>query len=193
MAAAAVVMVAAASVEETFTAAASVVAVFEVEAFAVPLTVVVFAAVAFAVALTVMVFATMVLAVIGSAAETSTIGPSSLAILGIRSFIIPTLTTVLSYGYYPYGYGYDSYDEPVYQGSAGYAGSVIGEVQLRLGRGGYYHGAIDGMRGSETRGQSAIMSRLTPCHKMQDRPKTAHNDGVELRTHSLDDRKITVK
>src|SRR6266567_2941374 len=55
------------------------------------------------------------------------------------------------YGYYPYGYGYDSYDEPVYQGSAGYAGSVIGEVQLRLARGGYYHGAIDGMRGSETR------------------------------------------
>src|SRR6266568_530421 len=79
MAAAAVVMVAAASVEEAFTAAASVVAVFEVEAFAV--------------ALTVMVFATMVLAVIGSAAETSTIGPSSLAILWIRSFIIPTLTT----------------------------------------------------------------------------------------------------
>ena len=38
-------------------------------------------------------FATMVLAVIGSAAETSTSGPSSLAILGIRSFIIPTLTT----------------------------------------------------------------------------------------------------
>src|SRR6266566_10006290 len=93
MAAAAVVMVAAASVEEAFTAAASVVAVFEVEAFAVPLTVVVFVAVAFAVALTVMVFATMVLAVIGSAAETSTSGPSSLAILGIRSFIIPTLTT----------------------------------------------------------------------------------------------------
>src|SRR6266550_3370098 len=56
-------------------AAASVVAVFEVEA------------------LPVVVFATMVLAVIGSAAETSTIGPSSLAILGIRSFIIPTLTT----------------------------------------------------------------------------------------------------
>src|SRR5437899_7929308 len=103
MASAVVVMVAAASLEEAFTAAASVVAVFEVEAlpvvvfeveaFAVPLTVVVFAAVAFAVALTIMVFATMVLAVIGSAAETSTIGPSSLAIFGIHSFIIPTLTT----------------------------------------------------------------------------------------------------
>ena len=54
------------------------------------------------------------------------------------------------YGYYPYGYRYDSYDEPVYQGSAGYANSVIGEVQLRLARGGYYHGAIDGVSGSAT-------------------------------------------
>jgi hypothetical protein len=55
------------------------------------------------------------------------------------------------YGNYPYGYGYDSYDEPVYQGSARYTDSVIGEVQLRLARGGYYHGAIDGVSGSETR------------------------------------------
>jgi len=55
------------------------------------------------------------------------------------------------YDYYPYGYGYDSYDEPVYQGGAGYTDSVIGEVQLRLARGGYYHGAIDGVSGSETR------------------------------------------
>jgi len=28
---------------------------------------------------------------------------------------------------------------------------VIGEVQLRLAQGGYYHGAIDGVSGSETR------------------------------------------
>jgi hypothetical protein len=55
------------------------------------------------------------------------------------------------YGYYPYGYGYDSYDGPVYQGGAGYTDSVIGEVQLRLTRGGYYRGAIDGVSGSETR------------------------------------------
>jgi len=55
------------------------------------------------------------------------------------------------YSYYPYGYGYDSYDEPVYQGGAGYTDSIIGEVQLRLARGGYYHGAIDGVSGSETR------------------------------------------
>jgi hypothetical protein len=63
------------------------------------------------------------------------------------------------YGYYPYGsypydYGYgsyDSYNQPVYQSSARYTDSVIGEVQLRLARGGYYHGAIDGVSGSETR------------------------------------------
>ena len=58
------------------------------------------------------------------------------------------------YGYYPYDYGYgsyDSYNQPVYQGSARYTDSVIGEVQLRLARGGYYHGAIDGVSGSETR------------------------------------------
>jgi hypothetical protein len=137
MATAVVVMVAAASVEEAFTAAASV-AVFEVEAFAVPLTVVVFAAVAFAVALTVMVFATMVLAVIGSAAETSTIGPSSLAILGTRSFIIPTLTTgtiptaiiltvtdsaalaAVAFVAVAFAAVGDPYNQPVYQCSAGY-------------------------------------------------------------------------
>jgi hypothetical protein len=84
---------AAASLEKAFTAAASVGAVFEVEAFATPLAMVVFAAVAFAVALTVMVFATMVLAVIGSVIETSTIGSSSLAILGTRSFTVLTVTT----------------------------------------------------------------------------------------------------
>ena len=58
------------------------------------------------------------------------------------------------YGYYPYDYGYgsyDSYNQPVYQSSARYTDSVIGDVQLRLARGGYYHGAIDGMSGGETR------------------------------------------
>jgi hypothetical protein len=58
------------------------------------------------------------------------------------------------YGYYPFDYGYgsyDSYNQPVYQSSAKYTDSVIGEVQLRLARGGYYHGAIDGVSGSETR------------------------------------------
>jgi len=39
----------------------------------------------------------------------------------------------------------------LFQGSAKYTDSVIGEVQLRLAQGGYYHGAIDGVSGSETR------------------------------------------
>ena len=52
------------------------------------------------------------------------------------------------YGYYPYGCGYE---QPVYQGSAGYTDSLIGQVQLRLARSGYYHGAIDGVSGNATR------------------------------------------
>jgi hypothetical protein len=55
------------------------------------------------------------------------------------------------YGYYPDGYGYGSYDQPVYQGSAGYSDSLTGQVQLRLARAGYYHGAIDGVSGNATR------------------------------------------
>jgi hypothetical protein len=55
------------------------------------------------------------------------------------------------YGYYPYDYGYNSYAEPVYQGSAGYPDPLIGQVQLRLARAGYYHGAIDGVSGNATR------------------------------------------
>ncbi len=55
------------------------------------------------------------------------------------------------YGYYPYDYGYDSYNQPVYQDSAGYTDSLVGQVQVRLARAGYYHGAIDGVSGNATR------------------------------------------
>jgi peptidoglycan hydrolase-like protein with peptidoglycan-binding domain len=92
MAAAVVVMVAAASVEEAFTAAALVVAVFEVEVFTAVLPVA-----AFAVDFVAEVFAVLAFeeasAGIGSVIETSTIGSSSLAILGTRSFTIPIHTT----------------------------------------------------------------------------------------------------
>ena len=56
------------------------------------------------------------------------------------------------YGYYPYDYGYDSYNQPGYQGGAGYTDSLVGQVQLRLARAGYYHGSIDGVSGNATRG-----------------------------------------
>jgi hypothetical protein len=60
------------------------------------------------------------------------------------------------YGYYPYGYyadgyGYDSYDQSFYQRRAGYTDPLVGQVQLRLTRAGYYHGAIDGVSGTSTR------------------------------------------
>jgi Putative peptidoglycan binding domain len=60
------------------------------------------------------------------------------------------------YGYYPYGYypndyGFDSYDPSVYQRRGGYTDSLVGQVQVRLTRAGYYHGAIDGVSGNATR------------------------------------------
>jgi hypothetical protein len=53
--------------------------------------------------------------------------------------------------YYPYGYGYESYSQPLYQGNAGYAVSLVEKVQLRLAHAGYYHAAIDGVSGNATR------------------------------------------
>ena len=76
------------------------------------------------------------------------------------------------YGYYPYGYGYDGYGYDGYgydgYGYDGYgygydrSGSDYGqygsssksrvtELQHRLARAGYYHGAVDGILGPQTR------------------------------------------
>lgn len=55
------------------------------------------------------------------------------------------------YGDYPYGYGYDSYNQLGYQATAAYSDSLVGQVQLRLARAGYYHGSIDGVSGNATR------------------------------------------
>ena len=76
------------------------------------------------------------------------------------------------YGY-PYGYDYDYYSQPAYgygygnqgygygnqgYGDQGYSygdryrgGSSVAQLQRRLARAGYYHGAIDGIMGPETR------------------------------------------
>ena len=61
------------------------------------------------------------------------------------------------YGYYGYGYpyGYDYYGGSAYgYGDQGYGygnGSSVVELQRRLARAGYYHGAIDGIMGPATR------------------------------------------
>ena len=89
-------MVAGASVEEAFTAAASVGVVFEVEAFTAVLPVEAFEVGVFAVVLTLLAFAAafvvMAFAAVGSIAA-STIGSSSLVILVTSSFTIPIHTT----------------------------------------------------------------------------------------------------
>ena len=62
----------------------------------------------------------------------------------------------ISGGYYPYSYyggypysGYNSYSyyRPTYR----YDGSTVAAVQQRLGRLGYYRGALDGVIGPQTR------------------------------------------
>ena len=55
------------------------------------------------------------------------------------------------YGYGGYGYGYNGgYGGPGY--GYGYGNrSTVAQMQRRLARAGYYHGAIDGIMGSQTR------------------------------------------
>jgi hypothetical protein len=67
------------------------------------------------------------------------------------------------WGYPYYGYGYDPYDDGYYSYDEGYYGdnggvyegrldaSLVLQVQRRLARAGYYHGAIDGVVGGGTR------------------------------------------
>ncbi len=50
--------------------------------------------------------------------------------------------TAIGYGYNDQGYGY---------GGRNRGGSSVGQLQRRLARAGYYHGAIDGIMGPETR------------------------------------------
>jgi hypothetical protein len=60
------------------------------------------------------------------------------------AFGFPFLYPYPYYGYYPYDYyGYNDY---------GYGNTnTVVEVQRRLARAGYYHGAIDGIMGPQTR------------------------------------------
>jgi len=58
------------------------------------------------------------------------------------------------YGGYGYGYGDQGYgygDQGYGYGGRNRGGSSVGQLQRRLARAGYYHGAIDGIMGPETR------------------------------------------
>ena len=45
----------------------------------------------------------------------------------------------------------DPYNQPVYQGSAGYTDQLVGQIPLRLARGDYYYSSIDGVSDNGTR------------------------------------------
>jgi Putative peptidoglycan binding domain len=69
----------------------------------------------------------------------------------VDSFGSPFFYPFPYFGYYP-PYGYYGYD---YDGGSGYGygygtGSRVAELQRRLARAGYYHGATDGIMGPAT-------------------------------------------
>jgi Putative peptidoglycan binding domain len=53
--------------------------------------------------------------------------------------------------FYPYPYSYYPYDYHGYNDDGYHNVQLVVEVQRRLARAGYYHGAIDGILGPETR------------------------------------------
>jgi hypothetical protein len=72
------------------------------------------------------------------------------------------------YGYYPYEYSapyrydYGYYNEPAYgydYSDRSRGGSSVVALQRQLARAGYYHGAIDGIMGPETRRAMRIYQR----------------------------------
>ena len=71
-----------------------------------------------------------------------------------RHFRNRTFVFIDAFGFpafYPYPYSYYSDDSYGYNDN-GYSGvQLVVEVQRRLARAGYYHGAIDGILGPETR------------------------------------------
>lgn len=61
--------------------------------------------------------------------------------------------------YYPYDYEYYNYGQPAY-GVPSYSASIVVQVQTRLARAGYYHGAIDGVMGPRTRYAIRVYERI---------------------------------
>src|SRR6266436_7299575 len=103
-------MVAAGSVEEAFTVAASVGAVFEEEAFTAVLPVEAFEVGVFAVVLTLLAFAVAFVAVAFVAVAFVAVAFMAVAFAAVG----------------------DPYNQSVYQGSAGYTDQLVGKIQLRL-------------------------------------------------------------
>jgi hypothetical protein len=85
--------------------------------------------------------------------------------------------------FYPYPYPYYGYYPDAYYGYSdygyGYGNPTVVEVQRRLARAGYYHGAIDGIMGPRTRRAIRAYER---DHNM---PAYGVIDGQRLRTMGL--------
>ena len=74
---------------------------------------------------------------------------------GYYGFGYPYYGYPFGYPYYAssaslYYFGNQGYNQSGYQANRGNGGNVVVDVQQRLSRAGYYHGAIDGINGSGT-------------------------------------------
>jgi hypothetical protein len=118
--------VAAASVAEAFTAAASVVAVFEVEGFTAVLPVEAFEVGVFAA----VAFAAVALAIILMVTDTAAL--AALAILMVTDTAALPAAVFVAAAFVAVG---DPYNQSVYQGSARYIDQLVGQMQLCLARG----------------------------------------------------------
>jgi len=183
-----------AAVAVAVTAAASV----EVAAFAAALTVADFTVALTAAASTAVAFVAVAFVMVAFAAVGFTIATSSsLAILGTHFFTMPIhITDTIPTGTIPtaiilmvtdtaalaavafaavasavvaFAAVDDPYNQPICQGSAGYAGQLVEQIQLRLARADYYNGSIDGVerQWNTPGGRSANISALTACQKEQ--------------------------
>jgi len=143
------------------------------------------------VALTAVAFVAVAFVMVAFAAVGFTIATSSsLAILGTHSFTIPihitdTIPTAIilmvtdtaafaavafaavAFAVVAFAAVDDPYNQPIYQGSAGYSGQLVEQIHLRLARAVYYNGSIDGVerQWNTPGGRSANISALTACQK----------------------------
>ena len=174
---AAVVAVTAASVEEAAFAAALTVAGFTVALTAVAFVAVAFAAVGFTIA------TSSSLAILGTHSFTMPIHITDTIPTGtIPTAIILMVTdtaalaavafaavasAVVAFAVVAFAAVDDPYNQPICQGSAGYAGQLVEQIQLRLARADYYNGSIDGVerQWNTPGGRSANISALTACQK----------------------------
>ncbi len=97
---------------------------------------------------------TVVVVVTAAASVEAAAFAAALTVAGFTVALTAVALTAVAFAAVAFVAVGDPYDQPVYQGSGGYTDSLIGRVQLRLARAGYYYGSIDSVSDSGTRAEA---------------------------------------